>query len=170
MLATHTRHMRNNNLEIRIAGSSCRPQLNNFYFHHIQIFPKYIIRWDDQLSRQSADLQSGKPQVHFSERVESRSGRSRDQTPVPRQREERGVTGSIYGNEQERGARGSWFNFRDRVRERSKRSAVQFPGPSMREEQEFAGLVSGTEWERGAKGRWFSFRDIVGERSKSLLV
>ena len=29
MLATYMRRMRNNNLEIRIAGSSCRPQLNN---------------------------------------------------------------------------------------------------------------------------------------------
>ena len=27
MLATHMRRMRNNNLEIRIAGSSCRPEL-----------------------------------------------------------------------------------------------------------------------------------------------
>ena len=27
MLATYIRRMRNNNLEIRIAGSSCRPQL-----------------------------------------------------------------------------------------------------------------------------------------------
>ena len=27
MLATYKRRMRNNNLEIRIAGSSCRPQL-----------------------------------------------------------------------------------------------------------------------------------------------
>ena len=40
--ATHA-----HNLEIRIAGSSCRLQLNNFYFHHIWIFPKCIIRWDD---------------------------------------------------------------------------------------------------------------------------
>ena len=27
MLATYMRHMHNDNLEIRIAGSSCRPQL-----------------------------------------------------------------------------------------------------------------------------------------------
>ena len=27
MLATYMRRMRNNNLEIRIAGSSCRPQI-----------------------------------------------------------------------------------------------------------------------------------------------
>ena len=29
MLATYMRRMRNNNLEIRIASSSCRPQLYN---------------------------------------------------------------------------------------------------------------------------------------------
>ena len=30
MLATYMRRMRNYNLEIRIAGSSCRPQLSNY--------------------------------------------------------------------------------------------------------------------------------------------
>ena len=37
MLATYMRRMRNNNLEIRIAGSSCRPQLLCKFF--ICLFP-----------------------------------------------------------------------------------------------------------------------------------
>ena len=32
MLATYKRRMRNNNLEIRIAGSSCRPQEVKYYW------------------------------------------------------------------------------------------------------------------------------------------
>ena len=36
---------------------------------------------------------------NFRERMESRSGRSRDQLPVPREREERTVAGSISGTE-----------------------------------------------------------------------
>ena len=73
---------------------------------------------------------AGSRRFIFRERVESRSARSRDQLSVPREREERGVAGSISG---------------DRVGERSKKKLVQFPGPSRREEKEFAGLVSGIE-------------------------
>ena len=35
MLATYMRRMRNNNLEIRIVGSSCRPQLTGAQFFHL---------------------------------------------------------------------------------------------------------------------------------------
>ena len=35
MLATYMRRMRNNNLAIRIAGSSCRPQLTGAQFFHL---------------------------------------------------------------------------------------------------------------------------------------
>ena len=71
---------------------------------------------------------AGRGRFIFRERVERRNGRSRDQLPVPREREERG---------------GHGLNFRDRVGERSKRQLVQFPGPTRREEQEVGGSISG---------------------------
>ena len=37
VLATYMRRMRYNNLEIRIAGSSCRPQLISFFYFFFQI-------------------------------------------------------------------------------------------------------------------------------------
>ena len=36
MLAKHMQSMRNNNLEIRIAGSSCRLQLLNSFYPHLE--------------------------------------------------------------------------------------------------------------------------------------
>ena len=40
MLATCMRRMRNDNLEIRIAGSCCRPQLENFFMTLKTCFPQ----------------------------------------------------------------------------------------------------------------------------------
>ena len=44
MLATYMRRMRNNNLEIRIAGSSCRPQLENFFYDLKNMFSSDILQ------------------------------------------------------------------------------------------------------------------------------
>ena len=39
LLAIYMRRMRNNNLEIKIAGSSCRPQLFYYWKYYSQLFP-----------------------------------------------------------------------------------------------------------------------------------
>ena len=51
MLATYMRRMRYNNLEIRIAGSSCRPQLNPQLFSMNSLGTGYIFHVNGILRR-----------------------------------------------------------------------------------------------------------------------
>ena len=53
LLAIYMRRMRNNNLEIKIPGSSCRPQLFYYWKYYSQLLP--IIGWFSNRTRTSSD-------------------------------------------------------------------------------------------------------------------
>jgi len=119
------RRMRNDNLEIRIAGFSCRLQLNTFIFTIFKFSPNLSYSGMINSVGRALVCRAGSRRFIFRERVESylergRSGGSRAQFPGSSRREEQEAAGSISGTGGERGVRGRWFNFRALVGERSK--------------------------------------------------